>query len=510
MKRTISLVLSLCLIVSFLILPASASINQYGREIIPASILTPMGTAVEVFHRTGELIASERAEEAATIAKYEARGATHLTSGDISFNCFAFAFVGRDINESNVWLNDPASFIDDGSFIEIDEPVVGCVVVYWDDCDITLRLQEEDGSITNVPFGEEVGYSHAGVVTDVKRGADGKISPSNVTVLSKWGLQGLFLHAADNCPYVDTSVVSREMLAILGYDNPDGTTTIYTLFRDHVYQGLKYYVPNPALYSGLTIKKDANTFKQGLYADADGELRFYVQDRAWQAGVVSDAAGNYYYIDESLKAVKNKTVTISLSHSNGLLPDGTYKTNAKGVIENLPVVIKGESIRDGVVLTPDGQIKTMKNGYPTEGLGVYKNGVDYYFAGDADTVFGKHTDGSVNYDIMLTDTSKAVMTADDMNGLLPFYAYTTDEEGMITNLPTKLDSQTTNFATGLMRLPDKKIVLYKNGVAQTNATTYTDPANGNKYNFRYGATTYSVVVATSTAKASARTVTRLR
>lgn len=47
--------------------------------------------------------------------------------------------------------------------------------------------------------------------------------------------------------------------------------------------------------------------KNGLYTDADGEIRYYEEGVAVYAGLVQDADGNYYYINSTKKAVKNCT-----------------------------------------------------------------------------------------------------------------------------------------------------------------------------------------------------------
>ncbi len=70
--------------------------------------------------------------------------------------------------------------------------------------------------------------------------------------------------------------------------------------------------------------------KNGLVKDADGEIRYYENGVAIRAGLVQDDEGNYYYINSSLKAVKNRTYAFSDAMANGLLPGGTYKFDAEG------------------------------------------------------------------------------------------------------------------------------------------------------------------------------------
>jgi glucan-binding YG repeat protein len=70
--------------------------------------------------------------------------------------------------------------------------------------------------------------------------------------------------------------------------------------------------------------------KSGVVKDEDGEIRYYVNGEATYAGVVQDAEGNLYYINSSLKAVKNRVYTIYSHMTNGLIEAGTYAFDAEG------------------------------------------------------------------------------------------------------------------------------------------------------------------------------------
>jgi hypothetical protein len=70
--------------------------------------------------------------------------------------------------------------------------------------------------------------------------------------------------------------------------------------------------------------------KNGLIKDADGNIRYYVDGVATRAGLVQDADGNYYYINSTLKAVKNCSYAFSTAMGNGLLPGGSYEFDAEG------------------------------------------------------------------------------------------------------------------------------------------------------------------------------------
>ena len=70
--------------------------------------------------------------------------------------------------------------------------------------------------------------------------------------------------------------------------------------------------------------------KNGLVFDKDGEIRYYVNGVATYAGLGRDLAGNYYYINSSLKAVKGCTYAVGEARTNGLLSSGEYQFDESG------------------------------------------------------------------------------------------------------------------------------------------------------------------------------------
>ena len=73
--------------------------------------------------------------------------------------------------------------------------------------------------------------------------------------------------------------------------------------------------------------------KDGLYRDADGEIRYYDNGFASYAGLIL-VNGNYYYIRSNYVAARNCSYAISVN--NGLLPLGTYTFDADGKMVNPP------------------------------------------------------------------------------------------------------------------------------------------------------------------------------
>jgi len=87
---------------------------------------------------------------------------------------------------------------------------------------------------------------------------------------------------------------------------------------------------------GCDICGESLGIKNGLVFDSDGNIRYYVNGVATRAGLVQDSLGNYYYINSSMKAVKNCTYGFNSTMSNGLLPAGTYKFDANGKMIDPP------------------------------------------------------------------------------------------------------------------------------------------------------------------------------
>ncbi|MCQ2530243.1 MAG: hypothetical protein MJ086_03210, partial [Lachnospiraceae bacterium] len=152
----------------------------------------------------------------------------------------------------------------------------------------------------------------------------------------------------------------------------------------------------------------------GLVFEANGDIRYYVDDVAQYAGVVTDGNGNYYYINSSLKAVKNTTYTIGTAKANGLVKAGTYEFAADGKMIN-PV---DPSVKNGLVFEANGDIR--------------------YYVDDVAQYAGVVTDGKGNY-YYINSTMKAVKNTTytigsaKANGLVKAGTYEFDVDGKMIN-----------------------------------------------------------------------------
>ena len=67
----------------------------------------------------------------------------------------------------------------------------------------------------------------------------------------------------------------------------------------------------------------------GVVVESNGDIRYYENNVAVAKGLV-EYEGNYYFINSSLKAVKNTYYAFNAKYANGLLPAGRYFFDAEG------------------------------------------------------------------------------------------------------------------------------------------------------------------------------------
>ena len=443
--------LALCMMLSCLTLLVGAAVDDAGRPILSVKLYTPRGTAVDASVTIGELTAGEQSAATAVKKKYSALGAVCLEEASLRYNCHSYAWVERDTELTSCWVDSVGAFIQDGSYVRIAEPEVGCIVVYYQTMSIDLVTIHADGSETSESIIYLRSLSHSCVVTAVPTGSR---QLSDITVESKWGRAGLFRHKGDVCPYVMEEDLAERWLS----------DTQVMRGRDG-FSGVEYYRFNADNYRGLLLQDAATqpsvSIRNGLWRDTDGEIRYYVQNEAQFVGLVSDSNGAYYYIDETKKAVRGESRRVDRFRANRLLPVGTWSFGEDGAMTNAPTLLAGDDMLNGLIRLANGTVQYLQNGEPTFAGLVRSDAGDYYFIGPSKRA--------------VTDTTYTFPDTYS-NGLLPAGTYTFDGTGRITQLPELLGG--TDFMNGLVRLPDGTVQYFVDGTAtaaglvQSNAGDY--------------------------------------
>ena len=436
LKHLLPAMLALCMMLSCLTLLVGAAVDDAGRPILSVKLYTPRGTAVDASVTVGELTAGEQSAATAVKKKYSALGAVCLEEASLRYNCHSHAWVERDTELTSCWVDSVGAFIQDGSYVRIAEPEVGCIVVYYQTMSIDLVTIHADGSETSESIIYLRSLSHSGVVTAVPTGSR---QLSDITVESKWGRAGLFRHKGDVCPYVMEEDLAERWLS----------DTQVMRGRDG-FSGVEYYRFNADNYRGLLLQDAATqpsvSIRNGLWRDTDGEIRYYVQNEAQFVGLVSDSNGAYYYIDETKKAVRGESRRVDRFRANRLLPVGTWSFGEDGAMTNAPTLLAGDDMLNGLIRLANGTVQYLQNGEPTFAGLVRSDAGDYYFIGPS-----KRALSNITYTFPTKYT----------NGLLPAGTYTFDSTGKIAQLPELLAGD--DYRNGLIRMPDGKVQYFRNG-----------------------------------------------
>ena len=436
LKHLLPAMLALCMMLSCLTLLVGAAVDDAGRPILSVKLYTPRGTAVDASVTVGELTAGEQSAATAVKKKYSALGAVCLEEASLRYNCHSHAWVERDTELTTGWVDSVGAFIQDGSYVRIAEPEVGCIVVYYKTMSIDLVTIHADGSETSESIIYLRSLSHSGVVTAVPTGSR---QLPDITVESKWGRAGLFRHKGDVCPYVMEEDLAERWLS----------DTQVMRGRDG-FSGVEYYRFNADNYRGLLLQDAATqpsvSIRNGLWRDTDGEIRCYVQNEAQFVGLVSDSNGAYYYIDETKKAVRGESRRVDRFRANRLLPVGTWSFGEDGAMTNAPTLLAGDDMLNGLIRLANGTVQYLQNGEPTFAGLVRSDAGDYYFIGPS-----KRALSNITYTFPTKYT----------NGLLPAGTYTFDSTGKIAQLPELLAGD--DYRNGLIRMPDGKVQYFRNG-----------------------------------------------
>ena len=138
------------------------------------------------------------------------------------YNCHSYAWLCDVPSSNSFWIDNPAGFYQDGSYIEVSTPTINDIVCYYYN-------------------GENI---HSAIIVGITSSNYTNLNGvGDFIVKSKWGSMGLYMHNAYECPYTYYSV-------LVGY-NPQNA---------HVANTVKYYRRvTPIAYSQYNLSKHMYT-----------------------------------------------------------------------------------------------------------------------------------------------------------------------------------------------------------------------------------------------------------
>jgi len=145
--------------------------------------------------------------------------------------------------------------------------------------------------------------------------------------------------------------------------------------------------------------------KEGLVFETNGDICYYENGIKVAKGLVQDEYGNYYFINSTLKAVKNCEYAFSTEKANGLLSSGgkyTFDADGKMIVPE-----------NGLVFEEDGDIVYYENGVKVA-KGLVEHEGSYYF---------------INSTLKAVKDCEYAFSEKASNGLLPAGKYTFDADG---------------------------------------------------------------------------------
>ncbi len=131
----------------------------------------------------------QKASMANEIANIGFNGIELISEANSSYNCHSYAWYNQDVANNNIWIQYPYDYYssEDGSYMEVDTPKIGDIIVYFD----TDRWLERKEAI------------HSGIVVGLSgEPANNNCEDANTVIVeSKWGDYPLYRHKGDECPY---------------------------------------------------------------------------------------------------------------------------------------------------------------------------------------------------------------------------------------------------------------------------------------------------------------------
>ncbi len=104
--------------------------------------------------------------------------ATRISDANSKYNCHSYAWHSQSTANS-YWIGDPSEFCKDRYYQEVSNPQPGDIVCYFNN------------------VGENL---HSGIIRTVLNNSSPRLA-GNLTVISKWGAAGVYLHNGYECPY---------------------------------------------------------------------------------------------------------------------------------------------------------------------------------------------------------------------------------------------------------------------------------------------------------------------
>ena len=160
-------------------------------------VFTPNGSLVDEVYYDNRVMSLDDVQDMYehVIDDYPLLASHYLYRATYAFNCHSYAWYSQDFYTNERWLDSPNSYIDDYSYEEVYDVRPGDIFCYCRN--VTLY------DYNNQPIYSYCDIYHSAIVADFTNDFDllDESTYQHITLISKWGIYGVFEHAANYCYY---------------------------------------------------------------------------------------------------------------------------------------------------------------------------------------------------------------------------------------------------------------------------------------------------------------------
>ena len=163
-------------------------------------VFTPNGSLVDEVYYDNRVMSLDDVQDMYehVIDDYPLLASHYLYRATYAFNCHSYAWYSQDFYTNERWLDSPNSYIDDYSYEEVYDVRPGDIFCYCRN--VTLY------DYNNQPIYSYCDIYHSAIVADFTNDFDllDESTYQHITLISKWGIYGVFEHAANYCYYFES------------------------------------------------------------------------------------------------------------------------------------------------------------------------------------------------------------------------------------------------------------------------------------------------------------------
>ena len=179
-----------------------------------------------------------------------------------SYNCHSYAWYNQNTSINDTWISFPTAYYIDCSYESINTPRMGDIICYYD----------SNGTQTEV---DDINL-HSGIIVGLSgESSNGNCGDSNMYIVkSKWGMEGLYTHKGDECPYTSSYGGTADYVK---YYRPrtNDTYTLTSSFNSTILSNINGNGSITDKYSMYELNTNGGYYEFSVSSDKQLDVRLY-------------------------------------------------------------------------------------------------------------------------------------------------------------------------------------------------------------------------------------------